>query len=88
VEAAVTFYDVGGLLVRRTRIRRGIPLEFWNGDAWAPYSDTDAVLRHGHRLTDARALALLHELRSKNEALMRLPDKDARTALRAPARRS
>ena len=82
----MNFYDVGGLLVRRwTPVRKGTSLEVWNGDSWVPYSDVDAVLRHGHRLTDARALALLEETRDR-KALARLPEKEARTALRAPGK--
>ena len=79
----MNFYDVGGLLVRRrTPVRRGISLEVWTGDRWAPYLDVDAVLRHGYPLTDARALALLHETRDR-KTLSQLPDQEARTLLRA-----
>jgi hypothetical protein len=84
----VNFYDVNGLLVRRWEpAPRGMAFEVWNGSGWAPYSDVDKVLRHGQRLTDARALALLHETRNRNETLVRLSDEEARIALRAPGKR-
>jgi len=83
----VTFYKVGGLLVRRWKPhRRGISLEVWDGDGWVPYSNLDEVLRHGHRLTDAQALALLHTTFDRTPTAGRLSDKEARAALCAPGK--
>ena len=45
VEGSVNFYDVRGVLVRRCEpVRRGIALEYWDGETWLPYADVDAVL--------------------------------------------
>jgi hypothetical protein len=85
----VNFYDVRGVLVRRWEpVRHGICLERWDGKSWLPYPDLNEVLRHGYRLTDARALALLHETRNRIETLMGLSDKEARIALQAPGKRA
>ena len=60
------FYDVGGLVVRRwVPAQRRLAMEAWTGDGWAPYPDVDAVLRHGRRLTEMEALAVVHEARSR-----------------------
>ena len=84
----MNFYDVGRLLIRRrTPSRRGVSLEAWDGHWWVPYSDVDAVLRHGYQLTAERALALLHDTRDRM-ALARLSDDEARTALHAPGKRA
>jgi hypothetical protein len=84
----VHFYDVGGLLVRRAkRVSRGVYTEVWQGDGWVAYPDLNAVLRHGHRLTDADALALLLLKREQLPALTHLSDQEARAALRAPRKR-
>jgi hypothetical protein len=85
----VHFYEVGGLLVRRwVPARRRKVMEVWNGDGWAPYPDVDEVLRHGHRLAETQALALLHDTRSRSDALVPLPDEEARVALHARLRRA
>jgi hypothetical protein len=79
----VNFYAVDRSLIRRrTPVRRGISLQLWNGDHWVPYAQVDAVLRHGHRLTEAQALLLLHETRGRIETLVPLSDHEARAALR------
>lgn len=83
------FYEVRGLLVRRwVPARRRKVMEVWNGDGWAPFPDVDEVLRHGHRLTEAQALALLHDTRNRCESLMPFPDEEARLALHARLRRA
>ena len=83
----MNFYGVGGLLVRRrTPVRRGVALEMWNGDRWVPYADVDAVLRHGCRLTEPQALALLHQSRDRIGSTARLSDQQAHQALRAPGK--
>jgi hypothetical protein len=65
-------------------VRRGIVLELWDGEDWSPYADVDAVLRFGFRLTEEKALALLHETRNCLETLPRLSDFEARTTLLVP----
>jgi len=62
-------------------------MEVWSGDGWAPYPDVDTLLRHGHRLTEEQALALLNDTRDRGGALSRLSEEEARTALRARLRR-
>ena len=53
-------YDVGGLLVRRwVPAQRRLTLEVWTGDGWTPYPDAENVSRHGHRITEGRALVML-----------------------------
>jgi hypothetical protein len=42
------------------------------------------VLRQGHRLTDADAIALLRAARERIDSLAPLSDEEARAALRAP----
>jgi hypothetical protein len=84
----VNFYDVGGLLVRRwvpAQRRKG--MEVWNRDGWAPYPDVDNVLRYGQRLTEVRALALLHEARD-HMTPARFSDEEAYVALRSRLRRA
>lgn len=83
------FYEVGGFLVRRwVPGRRRKVMEVWNGDGWAPYPDVDEVLRHGLRLTEAQALALLHKTRHRCESLVPFPEEEARVALHARLRRA
>jgi hypothetical protein len=84
----VNFYDVRGVLVRRVvPTRRGtLSLEAWNGEDWLPYSDVDAVLRFGLRVTEARAMALLHGTRSRIASLPPLSDREVRIVLRAQHR--
>jgi hypothetical protein len=84
----VNFYEVRGLLVRRwVPAQRRRAMEVWNGDVWTPYPDVDNVLRHGERLPEVRALALLHEARDRMGTLARFSDEQARVALRARQRR-
>jgi hypothetical protein len=83
----MSFFDVAGLLVRRwVPAQRRKALEVWNGEGWAPYSDVDNVLRHGQRLTEERALALLQETRMGT--LARFSDEEARFALQTRRRRA
>ena len=83
----MNFYGVRGLLVRRrTPVRRGVALEMWNGDRWVPYTDVDAVLRHGCRLTEAQALAMLQQSGDRVASTSRLSDQQAHQALRAPGK--
>ena len=83
----MTFYDVGGLLVRRQRrLRRGVSVEVWRGDGWVSYPDIDKVMRHGHRLNDTHALALLQEIHQRSAASVPFSEKDGRIALRAPSK--
>jgi len=85
----VNFYEVGGLLVRQwVPAQRRRAMEVWNGDGWAPHSDVDSVLRHGQRLTEARAVALLHETRDGMGTLTGLSGEEARVALHARLRRA
>jgi hypothetical protein len=78
----VHFYDVRRLLVRRwVPAQRRRAMEVWNGDGWTPYSDVDNVLRHGVRLTELRALALLQERRDHLGTVARFSDEEARIAL-------
>ena len=83
------FFDVRGLLVRRwVPAQRRRAMEVWNGNGWAPYPDVDTLLRHGHRLTDVRALALLHETREHSGTLARFSDEEAGVALHSRLRRA
>ena len=83
------FYEVGGVLVRRWMpARRRKTMEAWNGDGWAPFPDVDALLRHGHRLTDDQALTLLNETRNRDGARSALPVEQARLALHSRLRRA
>ena len=83
------FYDVGGLLVRRwVPALRRLAMEVWKGDGWAPYPDVDNVLRHGQRLSEDRAVALLHEARDRTGPLPRFSDEEARLALHDRLRRA
>ena len=83
------FYEVGGLLVRRWMpAQRRKLLEVWNGDGWAPYPEVDTLLRHGHRLTEEHALALLNATRDRNSALPKLSAEEARLALSHRLRRA
>ncbi len=82
------FYDVGGLVVRRwVPAQRRLAMEAWTGDGWAPYPDVDAVLRHGRRLTEMEALAVVHEARNR-QGLPPFSDQEARIALRDRLRRA
>ena len=82
------FYDVGGLVVRRwVPAQRRLAMEAWTGDGWAPYPDVDAVLRHGRRLTEMEALAVVHEARHR-QGLPPFSDQEARVALRDRLRRA
>jgi hypothetical protein len=80
----VNFYDVRGVLVRRriSARQKGLSFEVWNGEDWGPYSQVDAVLRYGLRLTEPQAMALLHGTRNGIETLPRLSEAEARTVLR------
>ncbi len=81
----MNFYEVGGLLVRTgTPVRAGIELKNWDGECWVRYVDVDAVARWGRPLTDAQALALLHETLNRFE-LEPLADRDASITLTAPS---
>ena len=89
VKEHVNFYDVGGLLIRRPRrVRRGVSAEVWQRDGWVAYPDLDAVLRHGHRLNEAKAAALLLELQQRTDPSIPFSEKEARIALQAPSKRS
>ena len=63
-------------------------LEAWNGDGWVPYPEVDTLLRHGHRLTEEEALALLNATRDRNSALPRFSAEEARQALSHRLRRA
>jgi hypothetical protein len=81
----LNFYEVGGLLVRRAkRLRRGVGAEVWLGDGWVTYADLNELLRQGHRLTDADAVALLRVTRERTNGLTPLSDEEALAALRTP----
>ena len=83
------FYDVGGLLVRRWMpARRRKAMEVWKGDGWAIYPDVDTLLRHGHRVTEEQAVALLHSTRDRTEGSRRFSDGEARVALHARLKRA
>jgi hypothetical protein len=85
----VHFYDVGGLLVRRwVPARRRKAMEVWKGDGWTSYPDVDTLLRHGHRLTEDQAVALLHSTRDRTEGSRRFSDGEARVALHARLKRA
>jgi hypothetical protein len=56
-------------------------LELWNGEGWRPYSQEDALLRYGRRLTEQEAMALLHRTRIEIETLPCLSDAEARSVL-------
>lgn len=55
------FYDVNGLLMRawvpehRPRIT-----EVWKDNRWIAFPDVDQILRHGRRLTETEAHAMLN----------------------------
>jgi hypothetical protein len=70
----VDFYNLRGLLVRRGPVLRGIALERWDGEAWVPETDVDAVARYGIHLTEPHALRLLHALRERKGRLPALSD--------------
>lgn len=60
------FFDVEGILVRRwVPGQRRVAMEAWTGDGWKVYSDIDNVSRHGVRLTQEQALALLKTTRDR-----------------------
>ena len=83
------FYDVEGVLVRRwVPAQRRLAMEGWMGDGWAPYPNADNVSRHGHRLTEDAALAMLHASRQRAGGLTPLSDQEARSALVARSRRA
>ncbi len=83
------FYDVGGLLVRRWMpARRRKSLEVWKGEGWAPYPDVDTLLRHGQRLSEEQAVALLQSTRDRADASRRLSDAEALGALHARLKRA
>lgn len=76
------FYEVRGLLIRRwVPARRRRTMEVWDGDVWVPYLDTDTVLRHGRRVSEAQAIVILHLTRDRVGAV-RFSEEDADTALR------
>ena len=80
------FFDVHGLLIRRvTPVRRGVALQLWNGERWVPYTDVDAVLRHGLRLTEGAATTLLQKARGQFGTATPLSEKEARVALWTPS---
>jgi hypothetical protein len=82
------FYNVGGLLVRRWMpARRRKSLEVWTGEGWATYPDVDTLLRHGQRLTEEQAIALLQQARARM-APQPFSDSDARAALHARLKRA
>jgi len=74
----MNFYDFDGSLVRQRRIpvRQAISLERWNGTTWEPFAAIEDVARHGHRLSDERAIRLLRRMGCRNT--------EARELLRAP----
>jgi len=83
----VHFYEVGGLLVRRPkRAPREVNAEVWKDDGWRDYTDLESILRHGHRLRETDALALLHRVRHADRDT-RWSDQHAKVALRAPRTR-
>jgi hypothetical protein len=54
------FYEVNGLLIRDwVREQRPRIIEIWQDNRWVPFPDVDHVLRHGRRLTDTEAHAML-----------------------------
>jgi hypothetical protein len=61
-------------------------LEVWNGAGWALYLDVDSVLRHGRRLSELQAVALLYQTR--DGASGQLSDEEALIALRDRMRRA
>jgi hypothetical protein len=63
-------------------------LEVWSGDGWMPYPEVDTLLRHGIRLTEDQALALLNLVRDRLGSLSTFTPEDGRTALRARLRRA
>jgi hypothetical protein len=84
----VKFYSVGDRLIRRrTRVRLANALELWNGTEWTPYTDMNAVLRHGQPLTEVQALSLLHELRGRATDVSPWSEREERLALRTPSKR-
>jgi len=83
----MNFYDLGGVLVRRAkRARRTEAAEAWQDDSWHLFEDLNALLRHGHRLTETDAVLLLHRTRRRDSSLPQWSDDEARLALRAPRR--
>jgi hypothetical protein len=78
------FYDVEGVLVRRwVPGQRRRAMEGWNGAGWASYPNADNVSRHGLRLSEAQAVALLRECHRRAGALLPLSDAEAQAALSA-----
>jgi hypothetical protein len=85
----MNFYNVGGFLVRRAkRARRKETADVWQGDAWHPFLDLSALLRHGHRLTETEAITLLQRIHQQNPSpsLPHWSNDEARLALRRPRR--
>ena len=83
------FFDVEGVLVRRwVPAQRRVALEAWTGEGWSRYPDVDKLSRHGHRLSQEQALALLQEVRVRSATLTQLSDEEARAALSSRQRRA
>jgi hypothetical protein len=83
------FFDVEGILVRRwVPGQRRVAMEAWRGDGWTVYPDIDNVSRHGVRLTQDQALALLKTTRDRTGTAAPFADGEAETALSSRQRRS
>jgi len=83
------FFDVEGILVRRwVPGQRRVALEAWTGDGWKVYPGIDNVSRHGVRLTQEQALALLKTTRDGIGTATPFADGDAQNALSSRQRRA
>jgi hypothetical protein len=83
------FFDVEGMLVRRwVPGQRRVALEAWTGDGWKVYPDIDNVSRHGVRLTQEQALALLKTTRERIGTATPFADGEAETTLSSRQRRA
>ena len=81
------FFDVEGILVRRwVPGQRRVALEAWTGDGWKVYPDIDNVSRHGVRLTQEQAVALLKTTRIGTATTF--ADGEAEAALSSRQRRA
>ena len=83
------FFEVEGVLVRRwVPGQRRVAMEAWTGDGWTRYPDVDKLSRHGHRLNQEQAMALLQGVRERLGTLTRLTDEEASLALSSRQRRA
>ena len=83
----MNFFDLRGLLVRRAkRARREDSADVWQEGAWHPFSDLNALLRHGRRLTETEAISLLQRIHQQTPSpwLHHWSNDEARFALRRP----